>query len=33
MTEVRYRHAAEAGGFTGQIVVGTDLANVRLPAK
>jgi ribonuclease Z len=33
MTEVRYRQAAEAGGFTGQIVVGTDLASVRLPAK
>jgi ribonuclease Z len=33
MTEVRYRQAADAGGFTGQIVVGTDLASVRLPAK
>ena len=33
MTEASYRKAAEAGGFTGVIVVGTDLASVRLPAK
>ena len=33
MTEASYRQAAEAGGFTGQIVVGTDLTSVRLPAK
>jgi ribonuclease Z len=25
--------AAEAGGFTGNIIVGTDLASLRLPAK
>ena len=28
-----YKQAAEAGGFTGNTVVGTDLASVRLPAK
>jgi ribonuclease Z len=33
LTEADYRKAAEAGGFTGNIVVGTDLASVRLPAK
>jgi ribonuclease Z len=33
LTEADYRKAAEAGGFTGNIVVGTDLATVRLPAK
>jgi ribonuclease Z len=32
LTEADYRKAAEAGGFTGNIVVGTDLASVRLPA-
>ena len=25
--------AVEAGGFTGNIIVGTDLASLRLPAK
>jgi ribonuclease Z len=33
ITEASYRQAAEAGGFAGQIVVGTDLASVKLPAK
>jgi ribonuclease Z len=33
LTEADYRKAAETGGFTGNIVVGTDLASVRLPAK
>ena len=33
LTEASFRQAAEEGGFTGQIVVGTDLASVRLPAK
>ena len=28
-----FRKAAEEGGFTGMIVVGADLASVRLPAK
>jgi hypothetical protein len=31
--EEDYRKAAEAGGFTGNIIVGTDLANVKLPTK
>jgi ribonuclease Z len=33
LTEADYRKAVEAGGFAGNIVVGTDLASVRLPAK
>jgi ribonuclease Z len=33
LTEADYRKAAEAGGFKGNIVVGTDLATIRLPAK
>jgi ribonuclease Z len=33
LTEVDYRKAVEAGGFTGNTIVGTDLASVRLPAK
>ena len=33
LTEADYRKAVEASGFTGNIVVGTDLASVRLPAK
>lgn len=33
LTEADYRKAAEASGFTGNIVVGTDLASLRLPAK
>ena len=33
LTEADYRKAAEAGGFTGNTVVGTDLASIRLPAK
>jgi ribonuclease Z len=33
LTAADYRAAAEAGGFTGITIVGTDLATVRLPAK
>ena len=33
LTETDFRKAAEEGGFTGTIVVGADLASVRLPAK
>ena len=33
LTEADYRKAVEASGFTGSIVVGTDLASVRLPAN
>jgi len=33
LTEADYREAAKEGGFTGTIVVGTDLASLRLPAK
>lgn len=33
LTEDDYRQAARDGGFTGDIVVGTDLANLRLPPK
>jgi ribonuclease Z len=32
LTEADYRKAVEAGGFTGNIIVGTDLATLRLPA-
>jgi ribonuclease Z len=28
-----YRKAVEAGGFAGTIIVGTDLASIRLPSK
>src|SRR6516164_6819886 len=33
LTEADYRKAAEDGGFTGNIVVGTELVSLRLPAK
>ncbi len=33
LTQADYRKAVEEGGFTGNIVVGTDLASLRLPAK
>jgi ribonuclease Z len=33
LTQADYRKAVEAGGFTGNIIVGTDLASLRLPAK
>jgi ribonuclease Z len=33
LTAADFRKAAEAGGFTGDIIVGTDLASLRLPAK
>ena len=33
LTEADYRKAAQEGGFTGTIIVGTDLASLRLPPK
>ncbi len=33
LTEADYRKAAQEGGFGGNIVVGTDLVSIRLPAK
>jgi ribonuclease Z len=33
LSEDDYRKAAREGGYTGNIIVGTDLASVRLPAK
>jgi ribonuclease Z len=33
LTEADYRKAVQDGGFTGHIIVGTDLASLRLPAK
>jgi ribonuclease Z len=33
LTEADYRKAAQDGGFTGNIIVGTDLASLRLPTK
>ena len=33
LTKAAYRQAAEDGGFTGHIVVGTDLASIRLPGS
>jgi ribonuclease Z len=33
VTERDYSEAVRDGGFAGQIIVGTDLASVRLPAK
>jgi ribonuclease Z len=33
LTEADYRKAAQDGGFTGHIIVGTDLANLRLPTR
>jgi ribonuclease Z len=33
LTEGDYTKAARDGGFTGNIIVGTDLASLRLPAK
>jgi len=33
LTEADYRKVVDASGFTGNIVVGTDLASIRLPAK
>jgi ribonuclease Z len=33
LSEADYRKAAEEGGFTGDIIVGTDLASLRLPTK
>jgi ribonuclease Z len=33
LTEQDYKKAAQEGGYTGNIVVGTDLASVRLPSK
>jgi ribonuclease Z len=33
LNEADYKKAAQESGFTGNIVVGTDLATIRLPAK
>ncbi len=33
LTEAAYRTSVQEGGFIGNIVVGTDLVSVRLPAK
>jgi ribonuclease Z len=33
LTAADFRKAVEASGFTGSIIVGTDLATLRLPAK
>jgi ribonuclease Z len=33
VTEADYREAAKAGGFNGNIIVGTDLVTLQLPAK
>jgi len=33
LTEADYRNAARDGGFTGTVIVGIDLASLRLPAK
>ena len=33
LTEADYRKAAQDGGFAGSIIVATDLASLRLPAK
>ena len=33
LTEASYRQAARDAGFTGNVVVATDLASVRLPSK
>ena len=33
LTQADYRKAVEAGGFTGNIIVGTELATLRFPAK
>lgn len=33
LTQADYRNAVEESGFTGNIIVGTDLASLRLPAK
>jgi ribonuclease Z len=33
LTEPDYRKAVEAGGFTGTIIVGSDLTSLRLPQK
>ena len=33
LTQADYRKAVEEGGFTGNVIVGTDLASLRIPAK
>jgi ribonuclease Z len=33
LTEASYTQAARDGGFSGNVVVATDLASVRLPSK
>jgi ribonuclease Z len=33
LTEADYKKAVRDGGFAGRIIVGTDLASLRLPPK
>lgn len=33
LTEADYKKAVQDGGFTGQVIVGTELASLRLPLK
>lgn len=33
LTQADYRKAVESGGFTGNVVVGTDLATLRIPVR
>ncbi|MCZ6764910.1 MAG: hypothetical protein O7C63_08265, partial [Alphaproteobacteria bacterium] len=33
LTEADYRDAVESGGFSGNVIVGSDLATLRLPAQ
>lgn len=33
LSEADFRRAAQDGGFSGEVIVGTDLTSVRLPAK
>jgi ribonuclease Z len=33
LTEADFKKTAQDGGFTGNIIVGTDLASVRFPVK
>jgi ribonuclease Z len=33
LAEADYRKSAQDGGFAGNVIVGTDLVSVRLPAK
>jgi ribonuclease Z len=33
LTEADYGKAVEASGFAGDVIVGTDLASVRIPSQ